>query len=145
MRSEKVKSFRGKLKICRKSKSNLRTEASSELQGIKGSRDGTSSLSMENEDLKKKILGSLLGCKTKLPFCYRMWKLKLSLLTSNKNKLGIFFLQALVKSKCENTRLTNENNRCMEEQGDVDTLQSELEPAWDEKNRIVTANLRNAS
>lgn len=121
--------------LLQKSKSNLRTEASSELQGIKGSRDGTSSLLMENEDLKKENSGQFVGMQDQITLLLQNVKAKTELVDIQQKQIGDL-LQALVKSKCENTRLTNENNRCMEEQGDVNTLQTELEQARDENQNL---------
>ena len=90
---------------------------------------------MENEDLKKENSGQFVGMQDQITLLLQNVKAKTELVDIQQKQIGDL-LQALVKSKCENTRLTNENNRCMEEQGDVNTLQTELEQARDENQNL---------
>lgn len=119
--------------LLQKGKSSPRIEASSELQEMKGSRDGDSNLLMENENLIKENSGQFVWMEDQITFLLQEVKAKTEFVDIQQKQIGDL-LQALVKSKCENTRLTNEHNRCMEEQGDVNTLQADL--ARDENQKL---------
>lgn len=119
--------------LLQKGKSSPRIKASSELQEMKGSRDGDSNLLMENEDRRKENSAQFVWMEDQITFLLQEVTAKTEFVDIQQKQIGDL-LQALVKSKCENTRLTNEHNRCMEEQGDVNTLQADL--ARDENQKL---------
>jgi DNA repair exonuclease SbcCD ATPase subunit len=103
--------------------------------GMKSSRDGTSNLLMENEDLRKENSGQFDWMQEQITLLLQEVQAKTELVDIQQKQIGDL-LQALVKSNCENTRLTSEHNKCMEEQGDVNTLQAELEQAQEENQKL---------
>lgn len=121
--------------LLQESKSSRRTEASCELHGMKSSRDGTSNLLMENEHLIKENSGQFDWMQEQITLLLQEVQAKTELVDVQQKQIGDL-LQALVNSNCENTRLTSEHNKCMEDQGDINTFQAELEQAQEENQKL---------